>query len=350
MRRQPPRLHHPLLAVGALVVLLLLLAAILLPEPARAVGVTVTGDDGAPLGIAPGAPPTIRTLRPEVVVAGDAGGGRYSVAFADPAGRAAADPVTCQDPAIPSTARLPYRGNGRYTVAVTVFAAGDIACATPAGPAAAFQLTIAGRVVLGPLSRFVLRDRGSTRRKRLALPVSADPGSQTREVRFAASARLRRDGSIRGSSLRAPYRDGSATLLFPAPGVYTVVARDASDGVATPWSDPLRIRVVTPFDLLSLRYVDTSGPVFRVLARAPAETTGVVRVALARAGEPFRRLGRARVDAEGAFGARFSADVAGAYRLRFRYRGNGLVERGTVVRRFRVGTAIVGARAVSSGA
>jgi hypothetical protein len=336
------RHQHPVLTTVALTILLFALIALLLPGRAHAVGVTVSGDDGRPLAIAPGAPPTIRTLRPELVVTGDQGGGRYSVAFADPAGRAAANPVTCQDPAIPTTVRLPYRGNGRYGIAVTTYAAGDVACTTPAGPPAPFEFELTGRVVLGPLDRFVLRDRGSRQRKRLALAVNADPQSQTREVRFAADARLRRDGSIRGRSLRAPYRDGSASLLFPAPGRYTVVARDAADGVATPWSEPLRIRVVTPFDLFALRYTDTAGPVFRVLARAPAQTRGVVRVALARAGEPFRRLGRARVNAEGAFGARFTAEVAGTYRLRFRYAGNGLVEGGTVVRRFRVGTAIVG--------
>src|SRR6185436_6183982 len=177
--------------------------------------------------------------------------------------------------------------------------------------------------------------------KPLALPVDADPGSQTREVRFAARAKLRRDGSIRGRSLRAPYRAGSASLAFPAPGDWTVVARDAADGIATPWSAPVQLRVVTPFDLASLRYADTAGPVFRVLARAIGGTSGVVRVALARGSGPFQRLGRARVDDAGAFGARFTVRTAGAYRLRFSYRGNDLVTRGEVVRRFRVGTAIV---------
>lgn len=340
--RHPRLRHHPALAVAALAVLLLVLVAILLPERAVGLTVTVSGDDGAPIAIDPATPPAIRNLRPEVRVAGDAGGGRYTVAFADPSGRPLVDPVSCQDPAIPVVARPPYRGNGGYTVAVTVFAAGDVGCTTPAGPAAGFPFTIAGRVVLDPaVTRFVLRDRGSATRKRLTLPVNADPGSQTREVRFAANARLRRDGSIRGRSLRAPYRSGNATLLFPAPGSYTVVARDAADGVDTPWSDPLRIQVVTPFDLLALRYTDTSGPVFRAFARAPLGATGVVRVALARGSGPFLGLGRARIDAEGAFGARFRAEIAGTYRLRFRYTGNDLVTRGTITRRFQVGTTIV---------
>jgi hypothetical protein len=320
-----------------------LLVAVVLPASAAAVAVSVTGDNGKPRGIDPAAPPAIRTLRPVVGIAGDAGGGRYSVSVSDPAGKGAARPVICQDPARPSSLQLPFRGNGRYTVAVTTFAAGDVGCTLAIGPATSFGFTIAGRVVLGAVARFAMRDVGSSARKPLALAVDVDPGSQTREVRFAAHAKLHRDGSIRGRSSRASYKAGSARLLFPSPGTYTVVARDSADGLATPWSEPIRIQVVTPFDLTSLRFTDTSGPVFRLLAHAPAGVTGVVHIALARGGHgAFRGLGRARIDAEGAFGARFNATTAGRYRLRFGYGGNGLVTRGEIVRSLRIGTAIVG--------
>jgi hypothetical protein len=334
MRRHRHRL--PLVAA------LLALAPATLPASASALAVTVTGDDGNPFAINPAAPPSIRTLRPLVGVVADAGT-RYSVAFGDPAGKPAAAAIACQDGAAPSNVQLPFRGNGRYTVDVTTFAAADTGCTLTIGPPTSFGFTIAGRASLGSMPRFVMRDAGHPGRiKPLALPVDADPGSQTREVRFAANAKLRRDGSIRGRSVRAPFKAGSASLVFPAAGDYTVVARDAADGVETPWSAPARIHVVTPFDFTSLRYTDTTGPVFHVLARAIPGTTGVVRVALARGNGAFERLGRARVDGKGAFGARFTARTAGAYRLRFRYRGNDLVTRGEIVRRFRVGTAIVG--------
>jgi hypothetical protein len=336
MRRHRHRHRLPLALA------LLALATAALPASASALAVTVTGEDGNPLAVDPAAPPSIRTLRPLVGVAPDAGT-RYSVAFSDPVGKPVAGPIACQDGAAPSSVQLPFRGNGRYTVAVTTFAGGDPGCTLPLGPATSFAFAIAGRVSLGSMPRFVMRDPGHPRRiKPLALPVDADPGSQTREVRFAANATLRRDGSIRGRSLQAPFKAGSASLRFPAPGDYTVVARDAADGVATPWSAPARIHVVTPFDVTSVRYTDTTGPVFRALARAIPGTTGVVRVALARGNGAFQRLGRARVDGAGAFGARFTVRTAGAYRLRFSYRGNDLVTRGEVVRSFRVGTAIVG--------
>lgn len=310
---------------------------------ADAATVTVTGDDGQPVNVAPGTPPALRNLRPQVVAAGDAGT-RYSVAIADPAGKAAVAPVACADAAQPSTLQVPYRGNGAYSVAVTTFAATDTACAAPLGGATTFAFTIAGRVVLGRTGRFQLRDSGNQTRKPLLLPVTADPGSQSREIRFALNGKLRKDGSLRGRSTTAPFKDNAASLLFPGPGTYTVVGRDAADGVATPWSDPLRVRVVAPFDLSVVRFTDKTGPDFRVFCQIGqgGSATGVVSVAIARGGGAFRPLGRARIDGRGAFGAKFTARTAGTYRLRFTYRGNSLVTPGVLISRLKVGTAIVG--------
>ncbi|MDO8213708.1 hypothetical protein [Conexibacter sp. CPCC 206217] len=312
---------------------------------AGAVAVTVSGDDGRPVAIAPASPPALRNLRPQVGVTADPGT-RYAVAITGPGGRQAANPVVCADAAQPSTLQTFFRGNGAYGVAVTTFAATDTACAAPIGPAVTFPFNVAGRVVLGRVGRFELRDPGSAARKPLALPVQVDPGSQAREIRFALNGRLRRDGSLRGRSSTARFNatNGTASLLFPGPGRYTVVARDAADGVQTPWSAPLHVRVVAPFDLSVVRYTDRSGPDFQVFCqiREGGAATGIVSVALAGPGGPFRGLGRARINGDGAFGAKFTARRAGNYRLRFTYRGgNGLVTPGVIVSRFTVGTAIV---------
>jgi hypothetical protein len=228
-------------------------------------------------------------------------------------------------------------------VAVTVYAVGDAACTAPAAAAASYPYTIAGRVLVAPVRRFTLRAVGSATRRTLVVPINADPGSQTREVRYAINAKLATDGSIRGRTLRAHYLNRKATFSFPGPGTYTVVARDSADGHATPWSAPVRIRVVTPFDIASLTYPDSTGPRFRLLGRVrdPA-TTGTVGVALAMGNGVFTPLGRARINGNGEFGATFTATIAGTYHLRFTYRGNKLVTRGKLIRTFRVGTAIIG--------
>lgn len=309
---------------------------------AGAAGVAVSGDDGNPVAISPGSPPALRNLRPQAIVTPDPGT-RYSVAVTGPGGRPAGPPVTCADGAQPSTLQVAYRGNGGYGVTLTTFAATDTACAAPIGPATTYPFTIAGRVVLGRVSRFLLRDPGSASARVLSLPVTADPGSQSREIRFKRNGTTRRNGALKGRSTSAPFANGAAALRFPGPGTYTVVGRDAADGVATPWSASVRVRVVAPFDLSSIRYPDRSGPRFRVFAqiREGGAATGVVSVAIARGNGGFRSLGRARINGSGAFGAIFSARTAGTYRLRFSYRGNTLVTPGVVTARFTVGTAIV---------
>lgn len=311
--------------------------------PAGAATVTVAGDDGRPIAINPAAPPAIRNLRPAVGVTADPTT-RFSVVVTGPAGKPAAGPIACQDAAQPAALQVPFRGNGAYAISVTTFAPTDVNCAAPVGPAVSYPFTIAGKVVLGRVGRFQLRDAGRPERKPLSLPVDVDPGSQTREIRFAPNGRLRRDGSLRGRSTQAPFANGAASLVFPGPGTYTVVGRDAADGVETPWSDPLRIRVVAPFDLGVVRFTDKTGPDFRLFAQIGegGAASGVVSVAIARGNGPFRPLGRARIDGRGAFGAKFRAGTAGLYRLRFSYRGNGLVTPGVFVKRLRVGTAIVG--------
>jgi hypothetical protein len=309
---------------------------------AGAVAVSVTGDDGRPVAIVPASPPALRNLRPQLAVTPDPGT-RYAVAVTGPGGRQAANPVVCADAAQPATLQTFFRGNGAYGVAVTNFAATDTGCAAPLGPPTTFGFTIAGRVVLGSVGRFLLRDPGSATTRTLALPVQADPGSQSREIRFKLNGRVRRDGALAGRSTSAPFANGAAALRFPGPGTYTVVGRDAADGVATPWTAPLRVRVVAPFDLSVVRYTDRTGPRFRVFCqiRQGGTATGAVSVALARPGVGYRALGRARIDERGAFGATFAGRRAGTYRLRFTYRGNGLVTPGVLVYRLQVGTAIV---------
>lgn len=254
---------------------------------ASAASVAVSGDDGRPVAISPGSPPALRNLRPQAVVTPDPGT-RYSVAVTGPDGRPAAAPVTCADAAQPATLQVAYRGNGAYGVALTTYAATDTGCAGPLGPATTYPFTIAGRVTLGGVGRFLLRDPGSATVRVLSLPVNADPGSQSREVRFKLNGTTRRDGALKGRSTSAPFANGAAALKFPGPGTYTVVARDAADGIQTPWSAPIRVRVVAPFDLSAIRYPDRSGPRFRVFAqiREGADATGIVSVAIARGTAP----------------------------------------------------------------
>lgn len=315
---------------------------------AQAATVTVTGDDGQPVGLSPTAPPTIRNMAPAVGVTLPPGSGRYSVAITDPANALAADAARCQDPAVATNAGIPYRGNGSYTVTVTNFGLGDTACTVPAGAPEVYRFTIAGSVALQRRSPFVIREPDSATRLALALPIDLNPGATGTEVRYAKDASIRRDGAIRGRSGAGQVdpQSRTAVLTFRTPGIYTVVARATRDGAATPWSKPVRIRAIAPFDLGRVRFTDTTGPTFRIEARVrDRNATGRVSVAIGVGPRgPFQPIGgSSRIGRDGRFFANFRARSAGVYRLRFTYGGNRFVARGVYVRRFRVQTVIVGA-------
>ena len=311
---------------------------------AGAANVTVTGEDGNPLPLSPTGTATVRTLAPVVDVAQPPGGGRYAVTVTDPAGNVAATPTACEDPARATRDSFPYRGNGLYTVSVTSYLATDVTCQSPIGPPEGFRFRIDGGVVVHRRSPFVLRAPDSTRPAPLALPVALAPGADRHEVRFARGGRIGRDGAIRGRSQAGDVDVAAraATLTFSKPGVYTVVARGLRNGIGTPWSKAVRVRVLAPFDLRSYRWTDRTGPRFGLVAQVRERSArGRVTVALARGDGPFRTLGRATISRSATFAAGFSAARAGRYRLRFTYGGSRTVARGTAVVTLRVGTAIV---------
>jgi hypothetical protein len=106
---------------------------------AQAATVTVTGDDGNPVGIAQGTPTSIRNMAPNVQLAFPPAAARYSSAITGPDGTSVSSPQSCYTTS-PSTRYIDFRGNGNYTVTITNFAAGvavaDRAAAGAADPAA----------------------------------------------------------------------------------------------------------------------------------------------------------------------------------------------------------------------
>jgi hypothetical protein len=313
---------------------------------AAAATVTLTGEDGSETPLVGGQRPRVHTLAPTLDIAQAPGAGRYSVTVEDPTGSSAAA-AACEDPARATRANPAYRGNGTYTVTVTSYAPSDLACSgPPAAPAEVYAFSIAGRVTLRRRTPFVLRTPGSTRRAPLSLPIALAPGADRTEVRFRRDGKLRRDGSLRGRSNagRVDAATRAALVALPRPGDYTIVARALRGGVGTPWSAPVRVHAVAPFDFRRFVYLDRSGPSFTVEAtvREPS-ARGVVTVALARGtrGGRFTTIERVRLTRAATFVARFTAIRAGAYRLRFSYPGSKTVARGTVVDTVRVGTAIV---------
>lgn len=309
------------------------------PAAASAASVTVTGDDGNPVAVPAGAPPTIRNMKPEVGVAFPPGEGRYSLSITGANGAAAALPIDCFSQTSRFPTRANYAGNGAYTVTVTNFAASDTKCATPLSTES-YPFTIAASTSLAPpAGPFLLRAPRSFTTNAYSLPVALNPGADSHEVRFAADAVLGPDGGIAGNSLEA-FVDpaGAAIVRPPAPGVYTVVARpirySSAGEVGGPWSAPVKLVVTAPFDVSGgLQFLDSRGPSYSVRIQLREKTArGRVSIALARGTKrgKYKSLGSAKISSLGTVSKRFKVTRAAAYRLRFTFKGSTTIVGGRV--------------------
>ena len=134
----------------------LVAAGLFAPTSASAaVSATITGDDGQPVPMTVGAPPTIRNMNVSVAPAlaqGDAVSWRFVVT--DATGTAVTTDF-CWSSATPKDTSVPYRGNTTYSLTVTLFNAATFqvytvgaAFGAPAQLAALNSVTVRAYVVL----------------------------------------------------------------------------------------------------------------------------------------------------------------------------------------------------------
>ena len=310
------------------------------PAAADAATVTVTGDDGNPVAVTAAAPPTIRNMRPAVGVAFAPGDGRYTLTVTTAGGLAASQGASCRSRASGGPYSVDYAGNGAYAITVTNFAPDDFACATPLSRESFAFAIVAGTVLEQLKLPFLLREPGSFSTNVLGLRLLLNPGADSHEVRFAQNGTVGPDGAIVGNSAEASAdrMTGVTQLRFANPGFYTVVARPkrfvGSGQIGAPWSAPVRVLVLAPFDVSGgLRFLDSRGPSYRVRIQLREKSArGRVSVALARGrtGGKYRSMGSARISSSGTVTKRFKAGRTGSYRLRFTYRGAGAIGGGRV--------------------
>ena len=322
------RTHVAALAAAAL------LAA---PAAAQAATATVTGDDGNPVALAPAA--TIRTMSPTVAVSFAPTEKRYALSITGPSGAPASYGETCIGTSFFSPERVNYQGNGTYTVTVRTSEDDQDTDCAKLGPPQTFTFTIAAHTaVAAPAARVLLRKPGEFAGLTYAFHVDLNPGADTHELRYAAGAALGGDGAISGPSETGYVGpDGTANVTFEHPGVYTFVVRATrfagSGDASTPWSAPVQVTVLAPFDLVTTSFPDSRGPVYRLRGQVREPTAAgsvVVSVARGRKGGRFRRIGSPRIASGGVFSLRFKLKRTGTYRLRYAYKGSATVAAGTV--------------------
>jgi len=292
--------------------------------------VTVTGDDGNPLALAQGAPAAIRNMAPQVGVGFADKNGRFSLSVTGPDGVAVASSLTCfiNDN---FTRYVDFRGNGAYTISVTNYAKADTNCATPTSKEAyAFSIN-SSTAITPPPGPFLRRTPNTFTTNTLSLPVALNPGATGYDVQYAPGAVLAPDGSINGpsSSGYVNSQTGMLDLTFPAAGTYTIVARAKNGTYTSPWSAPITVQVLVPFDLYSMSFPDSIGPRYKLrgMLRETARIPGKVSLAMARRGAKnrygkYHSIGSATISSKNTFTKSFTQRRTGYYRIRVSYKGS----------------------------
>jgi hypothetical protein len=318
----------------------------LVPASAHAIGVTLSNDAGAD---APwvGDRGVQTNMNPTMKIGFEPGEeGSYSAVVAGPDGVAVTNPINCYS--INTSRPLDYRGNGTYRLTINKYPKADRSCTGAPSSSATASYTVNAAVTLsGPATPVLMRAPNSFITQPIALPFSGKPvGALGYEVRYALNGAVGPDGAIAGPSTETVRDDATGAVQFrpPAPGRYVFVARGkgfstASGQFFTPWTPPVTVVAMAPFDIGRPIALDSRGPSYKLRFRInEASTTGRVNIAIARGkkGGKYKSYGSVKISSKATFIKRFTLRRSGHYRMRLKYKGNGTTAGGTIVHRFRI--------------
>jgi hypothetical protein len=325
-----------------------LAAALLMLLPASALAApsaTVTGDDGNPRALNESEPTSIRNMDVEADVSVPATDSTYySTQVFDPSGVAVSSLANCYESRFSPSSRnfADYHGNGTYSVLLRYYPSSNSTCAGAARVEHVFKYTInAGTAITGPPGRLLTRAPNSFATNPYQLPVALNPGATGYEIRYVRGGVAAPDGSISGPSAETfvDSTTGLAEFRFDKPGRWLLVARATKGGFSTPWSAPVNVNAVAPFDLERVSFPDARGPSYKVRGQVrELAARGKVTISIARGKKKgrFHRLGKAKINSKGRFSKRFTLHKTGAYRLRYTYKGSSLVAAGRVTESVRI--------------
>lgn len=221
------------------------------------------------------------------------------------------------------------------------FRTGDSDCnGTATGQS--FKFTInAGVAVATPPGRALTRAPNAFLTNTHQLGVALNPGASTYEVRYALGGVQGPDGAISGPSAETfvDRTTGLADFRFDKPGRWLIVARAKSGDFYTPWSAPVNVSAIAPFDLDRVTFPDARGPSYKLRGQVRERLArGKVTIYIARGKKKgkYHKIGKAKINSKGRFTKRFRVSNTGTYRLRYTYKGSGLVAAGRVIEQVRI--------------
>jgi hypothetical protein len=315
-------------------------AAAIAPAAAgAAVGVSVTGDDGNPIGL--GGTLNIRNMNPKLGIASTASD-FFNLSVTGPTGAKVASDLQCFTNYNTTGKPVDFVGNGVYTVTVTTFSSST--CATATGTQSLPFTITASTAITGPPAAQLTRAPGSFSTNTVKLPIDLNPGALSTDAFATLNVAPNPDGSPGGTPTQLFPDSTTRTVDVPlnkGPGTYFVTARakgfTGTNGQAfSPWATPASIRAFGPFDLKSFRWTDSRGPSYRFHATImETSATGSVNIAIGRGKKgKYKSYGTAKIRKH-QFSKRFSLK-RGKWRIRFKYKGNATVAGGFEVRSFEI--------------
>ncbi|WCB96359.1 hypothetical protein DSM104299_05117 [Baekduia alba] len=316
----------------------LFLALIASSAAQAAATVTVTGDDGNPVAIAPGT--TIRNMSTKIGIAFPTSDGHFNATFTGPDGVAVGTSMDCYT--YDNWSRIPdFRGNGNYTVTLTNFTKADTYCKTPTSTETFVYTVNSSVAITPPPGPFLIRAPNAFATNTLSLPVQPNPGAGSYDVQYALGAVLNPDGSISGSPQTGYVSSTTNTidLTLSTPGTYTVVMRATNGSYASPWSAPVTVSAIVPFDLDGITFPDSRGPKYSIRGTVRDKSIrGNVSLALARGskGGKYRSIGKVKISSKSTFTKHFTQRRTGTYRLRVHYAGSALAPAASVIYKIRI--------------
>lgn len=320
-----------------------LAGALALAVPASA-GAAVTqqvhDDGGNFVPITPGL--AISNMSPRVTIsAAPADADKYyTYAVVGPNGAAVAIDSSCSKLQYGALSRLVnFVGVGQYTM--TTYLYSDSACKTPTSGGVSGTFTInAGATIATPTTPVLTRDPGSYVTKSYLLPAAVSPNG-TQQILYRNLGVFDPVTGISGATIDdTAYKvNGQAQVSFRTPGRYTFVTRAyaGSPQAFTPWSAPQYVDAKAPFDLDSIRWIDSRGPSYRVrLKFRESAVNGQVRIRVRRtSGGRYRTVGRPKARG-GTVSKRFTLGRSGRYQLRVEFGGSSLIAPGHFTLGFRI--------------
>lgn len=311
-----------------------------------AVTASVTDDTGAFVPLNPAVRTVTHNISPQLLVHLDTStGGYYSATAVDQNGSTTGLGIDCYSAGLDGKIYMDFHGDMNYAVTVTTYAAGDYSCAR-ATSTTTYAFAVAGTVAVAqPAGPLPLRDAHGLYMQQ-ALGFHGTPGADGYQVEYARNAAVQPDGSLK-SSLANGYVDsttGQLMLLTVKPGAYTVVVRAKSGDYYTPWSAPVRLKVLAPFTFTD-SFPDSTGPRYTVRGKLDDGSARGAKVTLAaargRRGGHFHTLGHGRIDKHGVFVIHMKIHRRGVYRLRYTFKGAGTVAAGRVIEVVRIRRILV---------